>query len=32
VEGDGTTDALELRGTQRLEHLTEAVIVQRHSC
>jgi len=31
VEGDGTKDAVELRGTQRLEHLAKAVIVQRRS-
>jgi len=31
VEGDGTKDAVALRGTQRLEHRAEAVIVQRRS-
>jgi len=31
VEGDSTTDAVELCGTQRLKKLAEAVIVQRRS-
>ncbi len=31
VEGDGTKDAIELCGKQRLENLPEAVIVQRRS-
>ena len=31
VEGDGTKDAVELRGNQRIENLAEAVIVQRRS-
>src|SRR5262249_28020924 len=31
VEGDGPKHAVEIRAKQRLEHLAEAVIVQRHS-